>query len=161
MLHFTPVQELGESRSAYSLYHQLQIANTIFSDQAQQLSEEEKEGTSSDFSRFLQLVEKLREVFEYGRLLGVLTLGDIVLNHTANNSPWLSKHPEATYNTDNCPYLKPAVELDLVQIALLLNLILARLFKDSLTIYWPENTFPVMDYRLSMTKTIYKRYGRF
>jgi hypothetical protein len=42
MLHFTPIQELGQSGSAYSLYHQLQIANSIFTDT---LTEEQKDGT--------------------------------------------------------------------------------------------------------------------
>lgn len=41
---------------------------------------------------------------EYG-LLGII---DIVLNHTANNSPWLVEHPESAYNTDDCPNLYPA-----------------------------------------------------
>ena len=41
---------------------------------------------------------------EYG-LLGIV---DIVLNHTASNSPWLLEHPEAAYNTDDCPNLYPA-----------------------------------------------------
>lgn len=41
---------------------------------------------------------------EYG-LLGIV---DIVLNHTASNSSWLIEHPEAAYNTDDCPNLYPA-----------------------------------------------------
>lgn len=45
---------------------------------------------------------------EYG-LLGII---DIVLNHTAGNSEWLLEHPEAAYNTKDCPHLNSAYILD-------------------------------------------------
>jgi glycogen debranching enzyme len=35
----------------------------------------------------------------------MLSIVDIVLNHTANDSKWIVDHPEATYNTDDCPHL--------------------------------------------------------
>lgn len=34
------------------------------------------------------------------------------MNHTANNSEWIEKHPSATYNTKDCPHLNSAYLLD-------------------------------------------------
>ena len=42
----------------------------------------------------------------------MLSIVDIVLNHTANNSDWIQDHPEACYNTDQVPRLWPAWLVD-------------------------------------------------
>lgn len=55
-----------------------------------------------------RLDELQRNVSYIRKEYGLLGIVDIVLNHTANNSPWLLEHPESAYNTDDCPLLYPA-----------------------------------------------------
>ena len=80
MLHYTPLQERGESDSPYSIRNQMKYDSTIF---GANLSGEEGK------KKMENILKIARE--EYG----LLSLTDVVLNHTANDSPWLSDHPEA------------------------------------------------------------------
>lgn len=73
MLHWTPLQERGESGSPYSIRSQLLY----------------DENVGADATTVEQTLNLARE--EYG----LLSMTDIVLNHTANDSPWLLDHPEA------------------------------------------------------------------
>lgn len=81
MLHYTPLQERGESDSPYSIRNQMKYDPDLFG--GQRLGEEEG----------LEQIENILKVAkeEYG----LLSLTDVVLNHTANDSPWLLEHPEA------------------------------------------------------------------
>ncbi|XP_075970101.1 glycogen debranching enzyme isoform X2 [Anticarsia gemmatalis] len=96
MLHFTPVQELGASNSGYSIANQLRL-NPAFSADA---------GREATFADVENVVSKMRTEWK------MLSICDIVLNHTANETVWLNEHPEATYNCCNCPHLRPAALLD-------------------------------------------------
>jgi len=47
-------------------------------------------------------IERLQSVLRRLRTeFGVLSMVDVVWNHTATNTPWLAEHPEATYNLVN------------------------------------------------------------
>jgi len=91
MIHFTPLQVRGASNSPYSLYDQLGWDPNCF-------PEGEKD------------VQKMVDSLEKNHSL--LSLTDIVLNHTAHNSAWLLEHPEAGYNLTTAPWLESAYLLD-------------------------------------------------
>ncbi|CAG8477962.1 4253_t:CDS:10 [Cetraspora pellucida] len=100
MLHFVPMQTRGLSNSPYSIFDQLTFSDDLF-------DEEDRVKSSSEKIEIVKrTVNKLDE--EYG----ILSLTDIVWNHTAFNSEWLQDHPEAGYNLVNSPHLTPAYELD-------------------------------------------------
>ncbi|XP_052470780.1 glycogen debranching enzyme isoform X1 [Carassius gibelio] len=95
MIHFTPLQTLGESRSCYSLADQLEL-NPDFS----------PPGQTYTWTDVGNLVEKIKNEWN------MLCITDVVYNHTAANSKWIKKHPECGYNLVNSPHLKPAWVLD-------------------------------------------------
>ncbi|XP_053324912.1 glycogen debranching enzyme [Spea bombifrons] len=95
MIHFTPLQTLGKSRSCYSLADQLQL-NPDFS----------RPGKTYSWSDVGKLVDKMKNDWN------VLSITDVVYNHTASNSKWIKEHPECAYNLVNSPHLKPAWLLD-------------------------------------------------
>ncbi|KAI5694550.1 hypothetical protein M8J75_000879 [Diaphorina citri] len=97
LIHFTPIQELGGSNSCYSLSSQLDL-NPLFSTPEHKLS----------WDDVIAFTEKMRTEWQ------MLSLCDIVLNHTANETHWLQEHPEASYNLVNSPHLKPAYLLDVM-----------------------------------------------
>ncbi|KAL5052147.1 hypothetical protein BDW71DRAFT_170264 [Aspergillus fruticulosus] len=91
MVHFTPLMKRGASNSPYSIFDQLQFDDVAFPN-----GEED--------------VQKLIKDMEEKHSL--LSLADVVWNHTANNSKWLEEHPEAGYSVETAPWLEAALELD-------------------------------------------------
>lgn len=80
MLHYPPLQERGSSNSPYSIRKQLQYEPSMF---------KEPPTEDSGRSQVEDILKTAREKY------GLLSLTDVVLNHTANDSPWLVEHPEA------------------------------------------------------------------
>lgn len=91
MIHFTPLQVRGESNSPYSLYDQLGWDPACFPTGEKDVK---------------QMVDSLEQNHS------LLSLTDIVLNHTANNTSWLLEHPDAGYNLTTAPWLESAYLLD-------------------------------------------------
>ncbi|KAK5173455.1 bifunctional 4-alpha-glucanotransferase/amylo-alpha-1,6-glucosidase [Saxophila tyrrhenica] len=91
MVHYTPLMIRGDSNSPYSIYDQHTFDKAMF-----------PQGEAD--------VERLTKnmVDDYG----LMSLTDVVWNHTANNSKWLEEHPEAGYNLNTAPHLRAAYELD-------------------------------------------------
>lgn len=90
MIHFTPLQQRGSSNSPYSIFDQLKFDPTLFKD-----NDSAKKFITETLSKH-----------------NLLSLTDVVWNHTADNSEWLRDFPDAGYNGETAPHLKSAIELD-------------------------------------------------
>ena len=80
MLHWAPLQQRGKSGSPYSIWDQLKFDGAIL------MKPEAEDGGLAEIESIVRLAKE-----KYG--LGGVT--DVVLNHTASDSPWLDEHPEA------------------------------------------------------------------
>ncbi|KAI9015038.1 glucanotransferase domain of glycogen debranching enzyme-domain-containing protein [Gaertneriomyces semiglobifer] len=98
MVHFAPLNTRGSSNSPYSIFDQLSLCDELFD--VPSLSELEKE------KQLAATLERIRK--EYS----ILSVTDIVWNHTACNSDWLLDHPEAGYNLKTAPHLRAAFEIE-------------------------------------------------
>ncbi|KAJ3798325.1 glycoside hydrolase family 13 protein [Lentinula aff. detonsa] len=107
MLHYTPLQERGESDSPYSIRDQFKYDPSMFG------GKQEVDGGKAKVEAILKIA---REKY------GLLSLTDVVLNHTANDSPWLADHPESGFSPANSPHLTSALELDTAMIEFSSNL---------------------------------------
>lgn len=101
MIHYLPLQVRGSSNSPYSIADQNDFAKDLF---------DSKAGKSATRQERLETVTNWMKSIK--QKWGLLSMIDVVLNHTANNSEWLNEHPEAAYSPHNSPHLTPAEELD-------------------------------------------------
>ena len=119
MIHFTPINQLGSSRSAYAISNQLRLDSsylpTGYTTSESVASFKNCEGVTKTFkveSSCLKVRDLVKSINrDWG---GVLSIVDVVWNHTSFDTPWLIQHPEAGYNLVNSPHLRPAYALDLI-----------------------------------------------
>lgn len=83
MIHYTPLQQRGESNSPYSILDQNEFSEDLFD------AATIKKGSTGKTEAMKKMLAKIKKDW------GMLGMIDVVLNHTANNSPWLEEHPEA------------------------------------------------------------------
>jgi len=101
MLHFPPLQVRGASDSPYSIAGQTDFAPDLF-----------EKGSKVGASREARVEEVAKWIGKFRDEWGILSMTDVVLNHTASDSEWLNEHPDAGYNPLNSPHLLGASELD-------------------------------------------------
>ncbi|EIE82182.1 glycogen debranching enzyme [Rhizopus delemar RA 99-880] len=106
MIHFVPLQKRGVSNSPYSISDQLAFDDDVFDPKDRKKSNKER----------LAIVQKA--IGNIHEKHGILSLSDVVWNHTSNSTDFLLHHPEAGYNLHNSPHLVPAYELDTALIEL-------------------------------------------
>ena len=116
MVHFTPIQQLGGSRSAYSISNHLEMDSIYFptGHTSKETSVGFKDLTGSErqlkvgssYIKMRELVKDLQTNWE------MLSMVDVVWNHVSFDTPWLKEHPEVGYNLVNSPHLRPAYALD-------------------------------------------------
>lgn len=119
MVHFTPINQLGNSRSAYSISNQQRLDSSYlpvgYTPSESVATYKSRTGDTKSFkveSSFLKAREIVQSMNrDWG---GVLSMVDVVWNHTSFDTPWLIQHPEAGYSLLNTPHLCPAYALDVV-----------------------------------------------
>lgn len=116
MIHFTPIQQLGSSKSAYSISNHLRMDSAYFqsghASSDMTVSYQDATGSPCQLQVDSSYV-KMRDLIKtLGRDWGVVSIVDVVWNHIAFDTPWLMQHPEVGYNLVNSPHLRPAYALD-------------------------------------------------
>lgn len=101
MMHFPPLNVRGASNSPYSIGDQHDLSHDLYPKQLQ--------GPKQKAERVEQLKTVLQDMKSKH---GMLSMSDVVWNHTAHNSEWLNDHPDAAYSPANSPHLQPADELE-------------------------------------------------
>ena len=101
MVHFTPIQQLGGSHSSYSISNQLVLDPAYLPADHTPSEVPVTFTTRSGESKTLMVDSGMKTVYAVLKHLrqqwGVLSIVDVVWNHTSYDSPWLLKVPHPVY----------------------------------------------------------------
>jgi glycogen debranching enzyme len=96
MVHFAPVNARGISNSPYAIFDQMQLSDDLFDPIVNSKSTTANSGAHIKFpseqEKEVILTDMLNIIW---RDHGIISVTDVVWNHTACNSEWLEDHPEA------------------------------------------------------------------
>lgn len=117
MIHFTPIQQLGSSKSAYSIADQLSLCDLYlpvgYKPKNATVTYEDALGVSKDLvldEAFTKVKKLVDDTLDEEWNMNCIT--DVIWSHTSCDSQWLLEHPDAAYNLKNSPHLRPAYVLD-------------------------------------------------
>lgn len=93
MIHFTPPQQLGSSRSAYSISNQLKVDSSYlpsgYKHNEVTVSYTDRSGVEKFIKVDSAFIEVQKEVQHLRDDYGILSIVDLVWNHTSFDTPWL------------------------------------------------------------------------
>ncbi len=116
MAHFTPISLRGSSRSAYAIANQVRMDSshlpTGYISSESTATFKDREGVTKSFQVEASFIKVKELVKSMNSDWDMLSLVDVVWNHTSFDTPWLLQHPEAGYNLVSAPHLRPAYALD-------------------------------------------------
>ena len=93
MIHFTPPQQLGSSRSAYSISNQVRLDSSYLPTghlhKEVTVTYTNRRGEQKNLKVDSAFLEVRKEIQHLKHQLGILSIVDVVWNHTAFDTPWL------------------------------------------------------------------------
>lgn len=99
MVHFAPVNARGISNSPYAIFDQLQLSDDLFVPLHNQLHSSTSSSSTTAPVKYPSEQEKeviLKDMLsKIWHIHGIISVTDVVWNHTACNSQWLEEHPES------------------------------------------------------------------
>ena len=115
MIHFTPPQQLGSSRSAYSISNQVRLDSSYLPSnhvhKEVEVSFTNRKGEQKKLKVDSAFLEVRKEIQHLRHQCGILSIVDVVWNHTSFDTPWLIQVRRRTLHLRVFDWLGVFIEL--------------------------------------------------